>query len=224
MAAKFVVLAFLVAAAQASGIHGDYSSFSYGVHDPHTGDVKSQHETRIGDSVVGQYSLLDSDGSKRTVDYAADGHSGFNAIVRKDPALVAHAAVVPVAHSAVVAPVAHSVVAPVAHSSVVSHGSVVAHGGVAPVAYAAHGAVAAPLAYGAHGYAHGAVAAPLAYGAHGYAHGAVAAPLAYGAHGYAHGAVAAAPLAYASYAAPLAHAAYGAHGVYGGHLGYSKYY
>ena len=36
--------------------------FSYSVHDSHTGDVKSQHETRHGDQVQGQYSLLDADG------------------------------------------------------------------------------------------------------------------------------------------------------------------
>ncbi|CAG4997443.1 unnamed protein product [Parnassius apollo] len=83
----------LAAAAQGSAIHGgDYSSFSYGVADPHTGDVKSQHETRVGDNVVGQYSLLESDGHRRTVDYAAGPHSGFNAIVRRDPAVIAHAA------------------------------------------------------------------------------------------------------------------------------------
>ncbi|CAG4997452.1 unnamed protein product [Parnassius apollo] len=93
MAAKFFVIAMLAAAAHGSAIHGgDYSSFSYGVADPHTGDVKSQHETRVGDNVVGQYSLLESDGHRRTVDYAAGPHSGFNAIVRRDPAVIAHAA------------------------------------------------------------------------------------------------------------------------------------
>lgn len=69
--------------AVASASHAGYSSFSYGVNDPHTGDVKGQHETRVGDSVVGQYSLLESDGTKRIVDYNADPHSGFNAVVRK---------------------------------------------------------------------------------------------------------------------------------------------
>ncbi|XP_075233276.1 uncharacterized protein LOC142331333 [Lycorma delicatula] len=57
--------------------------FNYGVHDFHTGDFKSQWEQRAGDSVKGQYSLLDSDGTLRTVDYTADDHSGFNAIVKK---------------------------------------------------------------------------------------------------------------------------------------------
>ncbi|OWR46529.1 larval/pupal rigid cuticle protein 66-like [Danaus plexippus] len=195
MAAKFFALALLVAAAQGSAIHGaDYSSFSYGVADPHTGDVKSQHETRVGDNVVGQYSLLESDGSRRTVDYAADAHSGFNAIVRKDPALVAHPApavvAAPIAHAAIAAPIAHAAplalaahAAPVAYAAgpSVSHSAYstsVAHGGVvsAPIA---HAAIAAPLAYAAplaHGgaWAHGALAGPLAHG------------LAYGAHGLGH--------------------------------------
>ncbi|XP_046961343.1 cuticle protein 7-like [Vanessa cardui] len=206
MAAKFVVLAFLVAAAQGSAIHGaDYTSFSYGVSDPHTGDVKSQHETRVGDNVVGQYSLLESDGSRRTVDYAADAHSGFNAIVRKDPALIGHVApavvAAPVAHAApvVAAPLAHA--APLAYAS---HAAPVAYAAGPSVSYSAsstsvaHGGVAAPLA-------HGVIAAPLA-------HGAIAGPLA---HGYA------APLAH-GYGAALAHGygalghgavAYGAHGL-----------
>ncbi|XP_035907250.1 cuticle protein-like [Anopheles stephensi] len=59
--------------------------FSYSVHDSHTGDVKSQHETRHGDQVQGQYSLLDADGHQRIVDYTADDHNGFNAVVRREP-------------------------------------------------------------------------------------------------------------------------------------------
>lgn len=58
-------------------------SFKYGVNDYHTGDVKSQHEVRDGDVVKGQYSLVEPDGSIRTVDYTADKHSGFNAVVSK---------------------------------------------------------------------------------------------------------------------------------------------
>ena len=53
-------------------------AFKYGVNDYHTGDVKSQHETRDGDVVKGQYSLVEPDGSVRTVDYTADKHNGFN--------------------------------------------------------------------------------------------------------------------------------------------------
>ncbi|KAM7354928.1 cuticular protein 66Cb isoform 1-T1 [Cochliomyia hominivorax] len=68
--------------------HVDYYAppkyaFKYGVNDFHTGDVKSQHETRDGDSVKGQYSLVEPDGSIRTVDYTADKHNGFNAVVHK---------------------------------------------------------------------------------------------------------------------------------------------
>uniref|UniRef100_A0A182PIT0 Uncharacterized protein n=1 Tax=Anopheles epiroticus TaxID=199890 RepID=A0A182PIT0_9DIPT len=68
--------------------HVDYYAppkyaFKYGVNDFHTGDVKSQHETRDGDVVKGQYSLVEPDGSVRTVDYTADKHSGFNAVVHK---------------------------------------------------------------------------------------------------------------------------------------------
>ncbi|XP_075992711.1 uncharacterized protein LOC142987672 [Anticarsia gemmatalis] len=192
MAAKFVVVALLVAAAQGSAIHGhgaDYTSFSYGVSDPHTGDVKSQHETRVGDSVVGQYSLYDSDGTKRTVDYAADAHNGFNAVVRKDP--VYHAAPVAVAHAApivahaapvVAAPVAHAYAAPLAHGYAHGYAAPLAHGYAAPLA---HG-YAAPLA---HGYSHGVAA-----------YGAVAAPLAHGAVAYG------------------AHGIHGAHGLYGAHV------
>lgn len=45
--------------------------------------MKSQHETRDGDVVKGQYSLVEPDGSIRTVDYTADKHNGFNAVVHK---------------------------------------------------------------------------------------------------------------------------------------------
>lgn len=84
---QFVVILALVAIATAS----DFSSFSYGVADPYTGDFKNQIETRAGNNVAGQYSLLESDGTRRIVDYAA-GAGGFNAVVRKDPALIAPAA------------------------------------------------------------------------------------------------------------------------------------
>lgn len=57
--------------------------FNYGVNDLHTGDIKSQWEHRDGDRVRGQYSLVEADGSVRTVDYTADHHNGFNAVVSK---------------------------------------------------------------------------------------------------------------------------------------------
>jgi hypothetical protein len=53
------------------------------VNDQHTGDVKQQSEQREGDVVKGQYSLVEPDGSIRTVDYTADPVHGFNAIVSK---------------------------------------------------------------------------------------------------------------------------------------------
>ncbi|KAJ8732855.1 hypothetical protein PYW07_015454 [Mythimna separata] len=60
--------------------HPQYE-FSYSVADPHTGDHKSQHEHRDGDAVHGYYSLLQPDGSVRKVEYTADDHNGFNAVV-----------------------------------------------------------------------------------------------------------------------------------------------
>ncbi|CAG4977225.1 cuticle protein 8-like [Colias croceus] len=58
-------------------------AFNYGVKDPHTGDIKSQQEERDGDVVKGSYSLVEPDGSTRTVSYTADDHNGFNAVVHK---------------------------------------------------------------------------------------------------------------------------------------------
>lgn len=57
--------------------------FNYGVKDLHTGDLKSQWEHREGDVVKGSYSLMEPDGSIRTVDYTADSRNGFNAVVSK---------------------------------------------------------------------------------------------------------------------------------------------
>lgn len=56
--------------------------YEYKVEDPHTGDNKFQHEYRDGDVVKGVYSLLEADGSIRTVEYSSDKHHGFNAIVK----------------------------------------------------------------------------------------------------------------------------------------------
>lgn len=57
-------------------------AFSYGVKDLHTGDVKSQWESRDGDNIKGHYSVMEPDGSIRTVHYTADAKNGFNAIVK----------------------------------------------------------------------------------------------------------------------------------------------
>ncbi|CAG5005477.1 unnamed protein product [Parnassius apollo] len=56
-------------------------NFAYEVNDPHTGDFKRQQESRRADVVLGHYSLLQPDGVTRTVDYRADDHTGFNAVV-----------------------------------------------------------------------------------------------------------------------------------------------
>nr|CAH7714608.1 unnamed protein product [Callosobruchus chinensis] len=57
--------------------------FNYKVHDPHTGDEKQQYEEREGDQVKGQYSLKEADGTTRVVEYKADKHNGFEAVVHK---------------------------------------------------------------------------------------------------------------------------------------------
>ncbi|XP_072940677.1 cuticle protein 7-like [Epargyreus clarus] len=71
------------------GHHVDYHApahyaFEYSVEDKHTGDIKAQHETREGDAVKGYYTLHEADGTVRRVDYTADKHSGFNAVVHRE--------------------------------------------------------------------------------------------------------------------------------------------
>lgn len=46
---------------------------------------------------LGSYSLIEPDGSVRTVIYTADPINGFNAVVEKTP--LVHKSVVPVAHA-----------------------------------------------------------------------------------------------------------------------------
>ncbi|KAJ0171996.1 hypothetical protein K1T71_012759 [Dendrolimus kikuchii] len=62
--------------------HPKYS-FDYAVKDPHTGDEKEHWETRDGDKVKGSYTLVETDGTKRVVEYEADDKNGFNAVVHK---------------------------------------------------------------------------------------------------------------------------------------------
>ncbi|RVE52434.1 hypothetical protein evm_002828 [Chilo suppressalis] len=57
--------------------------YEYAVSDKKTGDQKHHHETRDGDKVHGEYSLVEPDGSLRKVQYDADDHNGFNAVVSK---------------------------------------------------------------------------------------------------------------------------------------------
>ncbi|XP_063358041.1 larval cuticle protein A2B-like [Cydia amplana] len=129
--------------------HPQYS-FAYDVQDGLTGDSKSQHETRDGDVVQGSYSVVDPDGTKRTVEYTADPHNGFNAVVHREPVAVKVAKVAapvayhaaPVVHAAPVAKLAYAA-APVVHAAPVAkfatpvayHSSPVYH--TAPAAYSA---------------------------------------------------------------------------------------
>ncbi|KAJ8732871.1 hypothetical protein PYW07_015470 [Mythimna separata] len=73
--------------------------YNYSVADSHTGDNKSQQESRDGDVVKGSYSFHEADGSVRTVEYSADDHSGFNAVVHNTAPTAA-----PVQYKAYVAP------------------------------------------------------------------------------------------------------------------------
>ncbi|XP_050681007.1 larval cuticle protein A2B-like [Leptidea sinapis] len=116
-----------VAAVEEYNAHPQYS-FAYDVQDGLTGDSKSQHESRDGDVVQGSYSVVDPDGTKRTVDYTADPHNGFNAVVHREPLGVK--TVAPVAK---IAPLTYAA-APVVHSAPVVHGAnYIQH--AAPVSY-----------------------------------------------------------------------------------------
>nr|AAX12434.1 Dbuz\Ccp4-PA [Drosophila buzzatii] len=107
--------------------HPQYK-YAYDVQDALSGDSKSQVEERDGDVVRGEYSLVDADGYKRTVQYTADPINGFNAVVNREPLVKAVAA--PVAHYAApavvktVAPAYHTYAAP---APVAHYGPVVAY-------------------------------------------------------------------------------------------------
>ncbi|XP_030373840.1 larval cuticle protein A2B [Scaptodrosophila lebanonensis] len=141
--------------------------FSYGVDDKITGDSKSQVEERDGDIVRGEYSLIDADGYKRTVQYTADPVNGFNAVVNREP-LVKAVAVAPVVKTVAAAPVAHYAAPSVAHYAApsVAHYAApsVAHYAAPSVAHYAAPAVVKSVAPVAH-YAAPAVtyAAPAAH-------------------------------------------------------------
>lgn len=85
--------------------------FGYDVADSLTGDYKSQQEQRDGDVVQGSYSLVEPDGTRRVVDYAADSINGFNAVVRKEPLVAAAPAVAPARFAAAPVPTARYAVA-----------------------------------------------------------------------------------------------------------------
>jgi len=100
--------------------HPQYN-YGYSVSDGLTGDSKTATESRDGDVVKGQYSLVEPDGSIRTVTYTADPVNGFNAVVdRSAPTAVVKAAV-PVAKVAApvyaAAPVVAKVAAPLAYAA-----------------------------------------------------------------------------------------------------------
>ncbi|XP_063357917.1 larval cuticle protein A2B-like [Cydia amplana] len=104
MDAKIVVLICVLGAAAASVVvpaplapvarFDPLPQYSYGydVQDALTGDYKGHQEQRNGDLVTGSYSVVDPDGTRRIVEYAADPLNGFNAVVRREP-LVAPARV-----------------------------------------------------------------------------------------------------------------------------------
>jgi hypothetical protein len=105
--------AFLAPGAAApAAVDTDYDpnpqySFSYDIQDQLTGDIKSQHESRDGDVVQGSYSLVEPDGTRRTVEYTADPVNGFNAVVHKEPVAVAAPVAQVAAPLAVAAPIAN---------------------------------------------------------------------------------------------------------------------
>ncbi|ODN06299.1 Larval cuticle protein A2B [Orchesella cincta] len=72
--------------------HPQYN-YGYSVSDGLTGDSKTAHETRDGDVVKGQYSLVEPDGAVRTVTYTADPVNGFNAVVDRSAPVVQKAVV-----------------------------------------------------------------------------------------------------------------------------------
>ncbi|XP_068086141.1 larval cuticle protein A3A-like [Anabrus simplex] len=83
-------------------------SYAYDIQDALTGDSKGQQESRQGDVVQGSYSLTEPDGTRRTVEYTADPVNGFNAVVHREPAVVAKAVVAAPAYAKVAAPVAYA--------------------------------------------------------------------------------------------------------------------
>jgi hypothetical protein len=87
-------------------------SYAYDIQDALTGDSKGQHETRSGDVVQGSYSLVEPDGTRRTVDYTADPVNGFNAVVHREPAVVAAPVAKVAAPIAYAAPAVAKVAAP----------------------------------------------------------------------------------------------------------------
>lgn len=103
-AAPLVAAAPVVAARLEEADSYPQYQFGYNVQDALTGDSKTQEETRDGDVVKGSYSLIEPDGSRRTVNYYSDPINGFNAVVQKDLPVAATSVVA--AKTVVAAPVA----------------------------------------------------------------------------------------------------------------------
>ncbi|CAG7822400.1 unnamed protein product [Allacma fusca] len=111
-------------------------NYAYSIADVLTGDSHAHQEARNGDAVQGQYSLVEPDGSIRTVTYTADDVNGFNAVVDRSGAAVVKSAVPAVAkvaaHAPLAIPAAHAqVAAPIAYAS-----PAVAKVAAAPIGYA----------------------------------------------------------------------------------------
>ncbi|CAL8137538.1 unnamed protein product [Orchesella dallaii] len=111
--------------------HPQYN-YGYSVSDALTGDQKQATETRDGDVVQGQYSLVEPDGSIRTVTYTADPINGFNAVVDRQAPGVAVKQV--------------AVAQPVLRKQVLA--GPVGYAGVAGVGYGGVGLARAGLGYG----------------------------------------------------------------------------
>ncbi|CAG2052899.1 unnamed protein product [Timema podura] len=58
--------------------------------DPATGNSQNRKESRDGDVVKGEYTVLEADGSVRTVTYTADPKNGFQATVHHSAPTSAH--------------------------------------------------------------------------------------------------------------------------------------
>lgn len=98
--------------------------FKYDVHDAHTGDIKSQQETRHDDKVEGHYTLVEPDGHRRIVHYTANDHDGFNAKVDREYVGGGHQEHGQIHKIAVAAPVVQKVIAaPAIHYSAPSYSS-----------------------------------------------------------------------------------------------------
>ncbi|NP_001166696.1 cuticular protein RR-2 motif 61 precursor [Bombyx mori] len=210
MYSKLALFALLVASAKASS---GYSSFSYDVSDPNTGDIKDQHENRVGGNVVGKYSLLEADGTKRVVEYSANDATGFKAVVHKEPA-----------------------------GPLGALGGALSHSGIAPAGSLAHGSLLAgvsPLT-GVPSYAHGSRAsATLGYNALANDLGYAGSPSHIGSLYGSYGNGLANPLGYGGFGTPTVSSyshsilhngpdsrpygnAYGGYGAHGGYRGYGS--